>query len=191
MAAPIGWHLVAKQINQLSSQSTEFSKAATPIYYPSASLLPMRQHLDPRSEFAPISFAVSPYSAIDFQMSEKRDTQTEDSKAQSTLKLLFAELLHPDDSTIVCAASAQISGRIPRKIRTFSTPCADNGEQGLLSRICPESTVAVLRFRKLNRNESLGNTSVVSITYSFDTDLSFNSPCFHGEAGIFDANQNR
>lgn len=178
-----GWHLVGSQIPELVAASTDDSRTS---YYPAATLLPVHQHLEEWLNKVPVSFAVSPYSAINFQ--------TPKVESDGLLTVLFAELLCLDDTLDSLRSVATTSLEVnhlklsesqkkkredaafekqlqaafeKRKKAAFES--SENWATSIHRRICPRSTLAILRYRQLKWHETNDKAPpVLTVSYRFD-----------------------
>jgi hypothetical protein len=162
---PYGWHFTGLQIlsSNLSTNKTDVGNKLQ--RYAAATLLPALLKLKGQVNEIPLSFAVSPYLGLEFRPASKA----------VVLQLVFAELLCLDRASggLLPAASHfwELQGEedVPKLTEEDVYQLSQEWAVETHRRLCPESPVAILRFRKINKNiESTSNTTApLTTTYSF------------------------
>ena len=137
--------------------SSHLGKAAQEkkMIYPAATIIPARLSRNGQKNPVPVSFAVSPYVAIDFQPAPEVDI----------LKLVSMELL--------CLAPGTNSLRPATSLLREVAPQADSIKsfslrwgREMAQRLFPESPLAILRFREILAD--FANPAQVNVDYTFD-----------------------
>ncbi|OQY35731.1 MAG: hypothetical protein B6I38_01365, partial [Anaerolineaceae bacterium 4572_5.1] len=154
------WSVIGFQIlkSNLGSEDAEQIQR-----YVAVTLTPARSTSDLPSTQSPLSLAVSPYLGLDFtDATITGDTTTDDATTNKpTITLISAELLCLDKKTnALRPVASHIWEEKPDKPIDFRKWAAETH-----IRLASESSLAILRFRKINIGDNAGS---LTVDYSFD-----------------------
>ena len=158
---PQGWYLTGVQLLSSSLLNTNASALQ---HYVAATLIPARLMVDSQPNEMPLSLAVSPYLGMDFRTTS----------AQVSLSLVSTELLCLDRTTGTLLPVASRLEELP----SGENPPTENDIQTLRDRtfiwarethqrLAPESAIAILRFREINRALQSSTEAAITVAYSF------------------------
>ncbi|UCE04717.1 MAG: hypothetical protein JSW07_13960 [bacterium] len=152
---PYGWHLVGLQILSSEEYSKSFNGRQR---YAAATVLPALLEIDGKENRIPLSFAVSPYLGLDFKPSG----------SSLELRLVSAELLCIDRVSGTLLPAASHFWELKKHDEDFLTPGLKWAKE-IHHRLCPDSPIAILRFREIreNLNEETEIEAPLTTTYSF------------------------
>ncbi|MBZ0283171.1 MAG: LamG domain-containing protein [Anaerolineae bacterium] len=149
---PYNWHLIGMLI-QNSDFSQETDNAA-PRRYPAATIIPARLKVDGQNNVTPVSFAVSPYLGLEFRPGE----------VPVEPRVISSELLCLDRNAKVLLPVASYLQEVDQEKGMVNFLWQDWAQKTHL-RLSPDSPVAVLRFRQINRS---GGEALLTTTYTFE-----------------------
>lgn len=151
---PYNWHLIGMLIQNSEFSLNTIDVDQSPRRYSSATVIPARLKVNGENNVTPVSFAVSPYLGLEFHPGE----------VPFEPLVISSELLCLDRNTQTLLPVASYLQEFNEENMATTLLWQDWGQKTHL-RLSPDSPIAVLRFRQINRS---GGKALLTTTYSFE-----------------------